>query len=95
MPSEESPAISVCIPVYNGEAYVREAIESVLAQDYPNFELRVCENMSTDRTKEILINLEKDLADPRLEISYEKEHVPLAANLNRAARLGEQSVAPE
>lgn len=88
MLSEETPAISVCIPVYNGVAYVKEAIESVLAQDYPAFEVKVCENVSTDQTREILIALEKDLADPRLEISYESEHVPLAANLNRAARMG-------
>jgi glycosyltransferase involved in cell wall biosynthesis len=88
MPSEEAPFISICIPVFNGESFVQEAIQSVLLQDYPSFEVRVCENVSTDRTKKILIALEEDLADPRLEISYESEHLHLAANLNRAARMG-------
>lgn len=82
------PSISVCIPVYNGESFVTEAIESVLAQRYPSFEVKVCENVSTDRTRSILESLEKRLADSRLAISYETEHVHLAANLNRVARMG-------
>ncbi len=88
---EEIHPISVCIPVYNGESFVEEAIESVLAQDYPAFEVKVCENVSTDRTRVILTELAARLDDPRLEISYETEHVPLAANLNRAARMGQHN----
>ena len=35
----QSPAISVILPVYNAEAYVREVVESILAQSFTDFEL--------------------------------------------------------
>lgn len=81
-----SPFISICIPVYNGEAYIREAVTSCLEQDYPDFEVNVCENVSTDKTREILESLERE-GHPRLRVTYSTEHVHLAANLNRAARM--------
>jgi glycosyltransferase involved in cell wall biosynthesis len=80
------PFISICIPVFNGEAYIREAVESALAQDYTNFEVNVCENVSTDRTREVLEELEHE-GNHRLKIRYCEDHVPLASNLNRAARM--------
>ncbi len=46
--------VSVLLPVYNGEDTVREAIESVLAQDYPNFEFVIVDNASTDSTPAII-----------------------------------------
>jgi glycosyltransferase involved in cell wall biosynthesis len=42
------PRVSAVIPVYNGERYLREAIQSVLAQDYPDLELIVVDDGSTD-----------------------------------------------
>ncbi|MCE5195436.1 MAG: glycosyltransferase family 2 protein [Nitrospiraceae bacterium] len=50
----ESPLISVIIPVYNGERYIVEAIESVITQKYKNIEIIVINDGSTDRTEEIL-----------------------------------------
>jgi glycosyltransferase involved in cell wall biosynthesis len=47
------PFISVTTPVYNGEAFLPECIESVLAQDYPNWEYVIVNNRSTDRTLEL------------------------------------------
>ena len=47
------PKVSIAIPVYNGENYLSRAIESVLAQDYHDFELLISDNCSTDRTQEI------------------------------------------
>ncbi|HEX5034971.1 MAG TPA: glycosyltransferase family A protein, partial [bacterium] len=47
------PRISVIIPVYNGEAFLTEAIESVLAQSYPNLEILVIDDGSTDRSLEL------------------------------------------
>src|SRR5215470_546787 len=49
-----SPLISVVIPVYNGEAFVAGAIDSVLAQEGVAFELIVVDDGSTDATPEIL-----------------------------------------
>jgi glycosyltransferase involved in cell wall biosynthesis len=46
--------ISVIIPVYNGEAYLRECIDSILNQSYRNFEVIVINDGSTDGTRDIL-----------------------------------------
>jgi len=48
------PKVSIGMPVYNAEKYVKQAIESILAQDYLNIELIIVDNASTDRTKEII-----------------------------------------
>ena len=47
------PPVSVGLPVYNGERYVAEALASLLAQDYTDFELVIGDNGSTDATEEI------------------------------------------
>ncbi len=48
------PRFSVILPVRNGDSYIAQAIESVLAQTYPEFDLIILENKSTDRTLEIV-----------------------------------------
>lgn len=48
-----SPAVSIAIPVYNGEDYLEQAIVSVLSQEYQDFELLISDNGSTDGTQEI------------------------------------------
>ncbi len=49
-----SPTVSVVIPVYNGERYVSQAIASILAQRFTDFELILIDDASTDRSMEIL-----------------------------------------
>ena len=44
------PKVSICIPTYNGEAFIEETIKSAIAQTYPNIELIVSDDRSTDRT---------------------------------------------
>ena len=46
--------VSVLIPVYNAEKYLRECLDSVLAQSWTNFEVICCNDGSTDRSPEIL-----------------------------------------
>ena len=48
-----SPTISVIVPVYNGEPYLAQCLESILAQDYRNFELILVNDGSTDSSGEI------------------------------------------
>ncbi len=47
------PLISIGVPVYNGKRYLREALDSALAQDYPHFEVIVSDNASTDGTEAV------------------------------------------
>ena len=53
------PRVSIIIPVYNAEKYLGEAIESVLKQTYPDFELLLINDASTDRSKEICMEYAK------------------------------------
>ena len=48
------PTVSLGLPVYNGEDFIADAIETVLAQTFSDFELIICDNASTDRTQEII-----------------------------------------
>jgi glycosyltransferase involved in cell wall biosynthesis len=49
----ELPLVSIGIPTYNRANLLGRAIESVLAQDYPNLELLICDNASTDNTRQV------------------------------------------
>ena len=51
---ERAPLVSAIIPVYNGAAYIRETLESVLSQTYPNMEIVVVNDASTDKTALVL-----------------------------------------
>jgi chlorobactene glucosyltransferase len=59
LPPANAPLISVCVPARNEERNIRACVEAILAQDYPNFEVIVLEDRSTDGTGEILRNLAK------------------------------------
>lgn len=59
LPPANAPLISVCVPARNEERNIRACVEAILAQDYPNFEVIVLEDRSTDSTAEILGNLAK------------------------------------
>ncbi|KAA5450017.1 glycosyltransferase family 2 protein [Bacteroides caccae] len=51
------------MPVYNTEAYLNEAIESVLKQDYKDFDFLIIDDGSTDKSKEIIMSY----SDPRIK----------------------------
>lgn len=51
--ANNQPRVSIGMPVYNGEDFIEQAIDSILAQTYPDFELIISDNASTDRTCEI------------------------------------------
>ena len=49
------PLVSVCIAAYNAEKTLRRTLDSILVQDYPNFDVIVCDNQSTDSTAQIAL----------------------------------------
>lgn len=77
--------VSIGLPVYNGEAYLREAIESLLAQTYEDFELIICDNASTDGTEQIC--REYAARDARVRYYRNERNLGAARNFNRTFEL--------
>ena len=69
----KSPLVSILMNCYNGEAYLTEAIESVLTQTYENWELIFWDNQSTDKSSEIF----KAYKDIRFKYHYASKHTNL------------------
>lgn len=72
------PKVSVIIPTYNRKNMLKEALESVLAQDYPNIEIIVADNASTDGTVEIMIGY---LNDSRIRYIRRDQNIGFTGNL--------------
>ena len=82
-PDLPQPRLSVCLPTYNGEAYVAEAVRSVLEQSYTDFELVAVDDGSSDRTLELL----QTFGDPRLRIYQNPHQRGIPGNWNVAVGL--------
>ena len=80
-----SPLVSVLTPVYNGERYLSECIESVISQTYRNWEYIIVNNCSTDRTQEIAQSYAKK--DGRIRIHKNQELVKMGPNHDIAISL--------
>ncbi len=76
----EKPLVSVIINCYNGEKFLREAIDSVIAQTYENWELVFWDNQSTDSTREIV----ESYKNPKIKYFYAPKHTPLGEARNLA-----------
>lgn len=85
MTSASQPPVTVVTPVYNGEKYLSECIESVLRQSYTNWEYVLLDNASTDRTPEIIGRFAA--TDGRIRVHRNDETVPYIDNWNRAVAL--------
>ena len=79
------PLVSIITPVFNGEAYLEECIESVLSQTHRNLEYLIVNNCSTDGTLDIAERHARK--DSRIRVHNCKEFVGLVENHNRAFRL--------
>ncbi|MFA5294493.1 MAG: glycosyltransferase [Methanoregulaceae archaeon] len=79
------PKITVLMSVYNGEKFLREAIDSILIQSYPDFEFLIIDDSSTDRTPEII----RSYQDPRIKIIRNSENLGLTKSLNKGLGLAE------
>ena len=73
------PVVSVLMPVYNGEQYIAEAIESVLQQTFRSFELIIINDGSTDRTVDVI----RKYSDPRIRLVEMGANSGVIATLNR------------
>lgn len=79
------PRLSVGLPVYNGEKYLDQSIESVLGQTYEDFELIISDNASTDNTADICRRYAKQ--DPRIRYIRQARNIGLSPNHNFVLQL--------
>ena len=75
----KTPKVTVLMPVYNGEKYLKEAIESILNQDFTDFEFLIINDGSTDGSKEIIASY----SDERICIVENEKNIGLVNTLNK------------
>ncbi|NJD62436.1 MAG: glycosyltransferase [Deltaproteobacteria bacterium] len=80
-----APSVSIGMPVYNGENYVRKAIESILAQTHEDYEFIISDNASADGTMEICRSYAD--RDRRIRFSRNEKNMGGAWNFNQVFRL--------
>jgi glycosyltransferase involved in cell wall biosynthesis len=79
------PRVSIGLPVWNGEKYIRSALDSILQQDYTDFELIISDNASTDATQDIC--REYAAKDQRIRYYRNERNIGASANFNRVVEL--------
>lgn len=77
------PKVTVLMSVYNGERFLREAIDSVLSQDFQDFEFLIVDDASTDGSAMILESYE----DARIRVDRNERNLGLTASLNKGIAL--------
>jgi glycosyltransferase involved in cell wall biosynthesis len=79
------PLVSIGLPVYNAERYLKLALDSLVAQDYPNFELIISDNASTDASEKIC----RFYAEHDARVQYHRAEQNMGAiwNFNRVFEL--------
>jgi glycosyltransferase involved in cell wall biosynthesis len=80
-----NPYVSIGLPVFNGEDFLEEAIDSILIQTFTNFELILCDNASTDSTPQICKEYAKK--DSRIRYYRNQYNVGAPRNYNRTVKL--------
>jgi len=78
----DNPKISVIMSVFNGEKYLREAMDSILNQTFADFEFIIVNDGSTDNSLSII----KGYADKRIRVIDNEQNIGLTKSLNRAIR---------
>lgn len=77
--------VSIILPVYNGEDFLRESIDSVINQTYKNWELLILDDCSTDSTS--IIAKEYETKDNRIRYIRNEKNLKLPGNLNKGFSL--------
>ena len=75
--------VSVCIPTYNGSAFLAEAMKSVLEQSFHDFELLIVDDGSTDTT----LDIARSFSDSRIMIHRNEKQLGIPGNWNRCLEL--------
>jgi glycosyltransferase involved in cell wall biosynthesis len=81
--NDSKPLVSVLMTAYNREDYIAEAIDSVLASTYTNFELIIVDDISKDKTVDIAREYERK--DPRVKVYVNEKNLGDYPNRNKAA----------
>lgn len=84
--SGRPPKVTLAMPVYNGENYIHEAIDSILKQTFDDFELIITDNASTDRTQAICESFAAE--DNRIRYVSNARNLGASENYNVGFRLG-------
>lgn len=79
------PKVSIIMPVHNKAAFLREAVESILSQDFPDFEVIVIDDSSSDESCEII----SSLTDSRIRKFFNTRNLGQAETLNKGIDLAE------
>lgn len=79
-----APVVSIGLPTHNGSRHLREALESLLAQDYDDFEILISDNASTDATPDIAGEFAQ--RDPRVRVIRQRTNLGPTANFTFVLR---------
>jgi glycosyltransferase involved in cell wall biosynthesis len=85
MTEHPSPLVSIGLPVYNGEKFIARALDSLLAQDFTDFEIVICDNGSQDSTADICASYAE--RDSRIRFFSNPTNIGLVGNFNRTFEL--------
>lgn len=80
-----NPLVSICVPTYNGEKYLRECLNSVLAQTFSDFEVLIVDDQSSDNT--FCLAQEYAEKDTRIRVMRNDKNLGLVGNWNRCVEL--------
>lgn len=83
MPDSKSPKVTVFIPVYNREHYIGDAIESILAQTFSDFEILLVDDGSTDSSADKI----RSFSDPRIRLVCNEENLGIPKTRNKGVEL--------
>jgi len=81
----QKPRVSIGLPIYNGQDFLEQSLDSLLAQTYTNFELIISDNGSTDRSVEIVHK--RQATDPRIRLYLNDANLGAMKNFNRVFEL--------
>ena len=79
----QNPFISICIPVFNGENFIKDCLNSIILQTYKNFEVIIVDNNSNDKTLQIV----KSFNDSRIKIYSNEKNIGAINNFTKCIEL--------